>query len=48
MPIASPTNFNLIAYVISNELCFDRSNAMTNILNMNNNKIVNLSTFTSN
>ena len=49
MSIAGLTNYNLITYVLPNELRSDRSNAMTNNLNMNNNKqIINLSTPTYN
>ena len=48
MPIAGPTNFNLITYILPNELHSNGSNAMTNNLNMNNNKLINLSTLTNN
>ena len=48
MSIAEPTNLNLITYILPKELRADGSNAMTNNLNMNNNKLINLSTTTNN
>ena len=48
MSIAGPTNFNLITYILPNELRSEGSNAMTNNLNMNNNKLINLSISTNN
>ena len=48
MSIAGPTNFNLITYILPNELRSDGSNARTNNLIMNNNKLINLSTPTNN
>ena len=47
MSIAGPTNFSLITYISPNKLRSDRSKALTNNLNMNNNKIINLSTPTN-
>ena len=38
MAITGPINLNLITYVFPKELCSDGSNAVTNNLNMNNDK----------
>ena len=48
MSIAGPTNLNLITYVLPKVLRADGSNAKANNLNMNNNKLINLSTPTNN
>ena len=48
MSIAGPTNFNLKTYILPNELRSDENNAITNNLNMNYNKLINLSTPTNN
>ena len=48
MWIAGPTNFNPITYLLPSELRSDGSNAMTNNLNKNNNKLINLSTSANN
>ena len=48
MSIAGLTNLNLITYVLPKELRVDGSNARANNLNMNNNKLINLSNPTNN
>ena len=48
MFIAGPATLNLITYVLPKELRSNGINAMTNNLNMNNNKLINLYTPTNN